>query len=302
MQSDQMRSRICFISAPLGFDTEPLRNTLKRHAVAWIDPSRFEPGSLIQESLRDAIKDADFVCAVIPRNREYSNVLFEIGVAAGLGCPVVAFVDPKVEILFDINASLYVSADLSQTAAIDFQLDAFLRRPRKRPSVHPSPHKVKAKLKSPDTTRVLALLKSLRRRPDNAAEIVREFESALAKLLMQNGFEVSMRPAQEHKGADMAVWLDGVEPYVRNPILVDVKVRLPLEDSQAVRRLHRHVLDSAAGMGILLYALGGMHRRPDHELADVLVMSVTTLVEELSAGTLQDRILAHRNRLIHSGS
>jgi hypothetical protein len=73
------------------------------------------------------VNDADFVCAVLPAGMPFGNVLFELGIAAGLGKPLFLIVDPVVQLPPDLRALPCVRTRLDAFSESDTLVDAALQ-------------------------------------------------------------------------------------------------------------------------------------------------------------------------------
>src|ERR1700682_3630212 len=89
-------TQTCYVSTPFGVNTDSLSRALAERGIEATRLDNLTPGSEIPSVARAAVKEADFVCAVLPVGMPYGNVLFELGIAAGLGKPLFLIVDPGV--------------------------------------------------------------------------------------------------------------------------------------------------------------------------------------------------------------
>ena len=113
--------------------------------------------------------------------------------------------------------------------------------------------------------------------------------------------------SQRHDtGADLAVWSDVLEPFVGNPLLVEVKARIrgKTDATRAVRQLASYVGASGSRWALLLFGEG-----PDPEGSawvnsppNVLVLSLRSLLETLRTRAFPEVVRDLRNRRVHGSS
>jgi predicted nucleotide-binding protein len=86
-----MSKRKCFISAAYGEELKMLQRVLDRLDVAWewaVSTSVSQP---ILNSVVEAIKKTNFVVGVLNDRSPRENVMLELGMAIGLGKPLLLF-------------------------------------------------------------------------------------------------------------------------------------------------------------------------------------------------------------------
>jgi len=86
---------------------------LKTQDVAvWLDEWQIPPGESMRDALEEGLRESDAIVAVLSaRNATRPTVLFELGVALGLGKPLIPVVSPDLSgsaIPFDMRARRYV--------------------------------------------------------------------------------------------------------------------------------------------------------------------------------------------------
>jgi hypothetical protein len=113
-----------FISAPAGIELGPLLAGLQRRGGAPYVLSDVAPlGANILQSVQQAIATADRVLVVLAGEAASLNSVFEAGMAAALGKPLVIVADPQVRVPSDLAGFLTVRARPDDLDAIDFALD-----------------------------------------------------------------------------------------------------------------------------------------------------------------------------------
>jgi len=93
MKPKNREFKSCFISAPFGVNLGALTRVLDRAEIQWewarsnLDLSERLPGDL-----RKIIRGVDFVIGVILGGLGTDNIMFEVGLAVGMGRPVLLIV------------------------------------------------------------------------------------------------------------------------------------------------------------------------------------------------------------------
>ena len=88
-----------------------------------------------------------------------------------------------------------------------------------------------------------------------------QIESVVVATMRESGVRVIRHASQPEHGADLAVWIDQLDSQLGNPILVEVKARIPDSSSAALlARQAREYLSRAGARTILIVYNSG----PDH--------------------------------------
>ncbi len=168
--------------------------------------------------IQKQLSQADLVIGVLTSEWQSAWVLFELGQASALGRQIVLITPPKADpIPFALHQFLVLRINLDNQEAIGFALDQLLSAPDrpKRGSTPPSTPLVGLGTKADD------LMASLER--SLAASDWRSIEQVVADALRSSGADVVVTSPTRDVGADFAVWSDVLEPFVGNPLLVEVK-------------------------------------------------------------------------------
>ena len=119
----------CFISAPFGVNTLPLRKILEQRGIKWSDATSVEVGASWIDQLETILGTNSFVCAFIPAKLDTqlgNNVFLEIGYALGKSRPVLLFVEPGVNLDFQLRGLPYARMTLENEEAVNMHLETFL--------------------------------------------------------------------------------------------------------------------------------------------------------------------------------
>src|SRR5260221_9253624 len=135
LPNSRSRYHRAFISAPLGLDLGALPALLGERQISWEwakeHPQR--PPSVVR-----AIADADFLIGVLNGSRGDYRVLYEAGMATGLGRPVLLIMTRSRPLPLESHQFSQAKVSLHKRRALALHLDLFLRAPqRDLPSFEP---------------------------------------------------------------------------------------------------------------------------------------------------------------------
>lgn len=256
------RHPTCLLIAPAKVDVTAVTKSLLDRDLELVRVNSFMWDTT--GGLRSAIRECNFVCVYSPGEWTQS-MLFEIGVAAGLGKRIFMVVGETPAVPADLRAMSYVVADQWNPNVIEPHLDAFLStipvRQSRRVSrkARTGPH-----LDFSHERRQLAKL---------AGSLTpREMESFVERLFRKASINVTTSPIQDF-GADFALLSPAIKRQFKNPILVQVKHGGLKSDLRfAVRKLVSLVENGRGSAAILLTSV----RLPESILAQTLALSRTT--------------------------
>jgi nucleoside 2-deoxyribosyltransferase len=293
----QKHLRSCFVSAPFGFDAYPLAEALREKNISSSRLDKIELGRSIIDSILDEVKEADFVCAVLPSGYTPENVIFEIGFALGLKRPVLVLTEPEVKVPFELRNLAQATVRLNDKRALGKAVEALL------PAIAKAPHHGRKPVTFPklrtisraDADEIFARLSE----PHKVSEA--NFQEIVTDLFQKAGV---LAPSPSHSGrGDLSIWIDELEPVFGNPILVEVKAGR-LRQSQiddAYHFLSYHLIRSNLLLGIVVY--WDIESRkfgiPSPTLPLVACFSVDELVDHLRLGTFTQALVNIRNRAAH---
>lgn len=296
-QKSQLKT--CFVSAPSGLRLNALRESLVSHGVQPLIPQQLAPGTDWASEIQRELSHADFVIGVLPAGRQSSWVLFELGQAWALGKQILLIASPKAaSIPFAVQRLLVLRIDLNNRQAIDFALDQLLSAKPGSATARPS-----KPFASPGLgTQADLLLDQLDHHLQSGD--ARGLEQIARNALQNSGTDIVVESPQRDRSADLAVWSDVLEPFVGNPLLIEIKRKI--EDAASAERafeqLKRYLGASATKWALLLYAQGPpaenrIWRRCPH---NVLLMPLRSLIEALRTRAFPEVIRDLRNQRVHS--
>jgi hypothetical protein len=277
---------MCFLAAPVHADTSQITNSLLQRNIAFT-----RINTQVQDTavlLRDTIQKCDFVCIFSP-DAFSSNLIFEMGVAIGLGKRIFMVAAESAQVPVDLRAITYVIADRWTSNIIGPHLDAFLSTlPRK-----PAPKASKKTSSSPTL--------DFRKERRNLEEFGRNInpinvERFVETLFRKAGINVVPSPIEDF-GADFAIVSPSISHRFRNPILVEIKKSARLSDVVfAVEKLVA-LIDKGRGSAALLVTLETLPKNTltaalsGSRQVPVLILTVAELIATLERGSLIDDVL-----------
>jgi len=240
------------------------------------------------------------VVGVLGETQFDANVFYEIGLAHGLDKRVILFATATDQRLpFDIEHHYIVRSPLTNSVAVDFAIDQILSAPPPSSTKRrPSQPKELAKPLGSKATRFL-------RRLDDLAESrsERELEYLVHELLSAAGVDVVAEARSKNIAVDFAVWSDELEPFLGNPLIIELKrsLRRRVDVVKAGQQLSRYLSHSGGLWGLLLYHHGF---DPDHpawaELPpNVMAMRLEDLIRQLRGQSFPEALRRRRNLAIH---
>jgi hypothetical protein len=291
-------SRTCFIAAPTGADLVVLRTILKERGLRVLVPSDLEVGVDWASEIQEQLGRADLVIGVITADQNSPWVLFELGQASALGRRIVLIASPKAEpIPFGFHQFVVIRTEIDNADAIGFALDQVLSAPATSKRERSNQPKALTGLGLKADEFIARLDRDL------SAKDWRSVEELVADALRASGADLVVTSPSGDLGADIAVWSDVLEPFVGNPLLVEVKAaaRGKADVTRAARQLAGYVGASGSRWGVLLY---GAHPEVDGEVfaaspPNIFVLSIRSLLERLRAQAFPEVIRDLRNRRVH---
>jgi hypothetical protein len=222
-----------------------------------------------------------------------------MGLAEGLGRPLLVFGEKETAIPSDLIGVAYVKAGLDDVEAVDFHLDTFLQHAGKSsapfgPGVRPR------RVEKADIRWARRVLHGLGVETKGAGI---KFEQLVVRLLETAGALVSPGPGKVEDVVDMAVWIDGLQATIGNPLIAQVKLGTMTDDR--LRKAELQILSYFprvhARAGLLIY-----HDPDNPKLARrqpvfpfVFDFSARELIDLVSRGALVSEIIRKRNEQMH---
>jgi hypothetical protein len=252
------------------------------------------PGTTLAEALRESMAQADLVVCAFAASQENSRVFLELGVAIGMRKRALVL-SPTFDILPGIAASGIptIRATLQDQDRIEFGLRQVLAAPRKQGN-QPAEFR---KQTHPLGGRADELLKEVTPGPDS-----QPFKELVRKALVESGVDSLVEAKDEPL---LAVWVDDLEPWVSNPLLIKFEAGGcgPAQFAQVIEDFEHDLASRGVPWGLLLHR-GTLTPALKEKLkgSPVLALSASGLLEALKAEGFADIVLRLRNERVHGGA
>jgi hypothetical protein len=292
--------KTCFVSAPRGIPLDVLRESLLAHGIRPLVPQELAPGTDWASELQRELVQADLVVGILPTRRQSAWTLFELGQAWALKRRILVIAPPGSEPLpSTLQRLLVLRIAPDNRQAIDFALEQLLSAPPEPP--------FREEAKIPYEPTVLgvhadALLNTLAQLVQSGSGL--DFEKLVADAIRGSGTDVVVESPERDRGADLAVWSDVLEPFVGNPLLVEVKlkIRTKARAGEVFRQLSSYLGASDIRWALLVYADGPP---PEDRFwracpPNILFTPARALFEGLRTRTFPEIVRDLRNRRVHS--
>jgi hypothetical protein len=296
------RTYNCFVVSPASVDLESLLAILKRHNIHAIAPADFALGESWADLLKSTLESVDFVIAVLGGAKESSNILFELGLAYGLGRRVFLIAPPDSSVVpFDLRSMFSLRVSLDNHEALDFAIEQFVAS-LSRSTIDA---KVPGVLKAAQTLgdRADDFLSRLESEKDKSAYPY--LENLVADVFEACGVNAISRSRHRDVEIDFALWSDELETFIGNPLVVELKSRLQgaADFDSAGQRLFRSLSAANAAWGLLLYRDGPESMKiAKHLPPNVIAIQLQKLISELRNTPFATIIHRLRNERVHGVS
>lgn len=209
-----------------------------------LDPT---PGGLISKSVMEALESADIVVALLGAGSPRPNVVFELGVATGLGKPALVVDQTGSAPPFDLAEIQVVRADATNRYALRLALERALSAgPDVQVEEDPSRH-----------SRALgAAAESLLERARSASTEAQAVE-LLAEALTQSHVTAAearfQGPGPDYRWhrPDLAAWIEESRQSLGNPIIIEVTTSPTRERIEKIRT-YMELAQARTGLAVWL--------------------------------------------------
>ena len=291
------RGVACFLSAPVGAELSVVRQVLQDLNISVFDSYEPNADDRSYESVARKLARADFLLAIVTSEKN-ENVIYEMGVADGLGKPAFILVDRDERLPSFLLRRVHLKANFKETDVLRIALTRFIEDMhgrRLRPTRHQSTSFARP-TKAPLDEKLTDL-------PQLRLEGGRAVERFVFKLLKDIHLTAVENPYGDDRGADLAIWSKHLAASIGNPLIVEVKAGdLSWETiRRAEEQLLAHTMRSGARFGLLLYLDRQNQRFQDRPSSTpyVIRFDVEDLVRQLQVTPFEKLIAQARNRLVH---
>jgi len=287
LQAQYGRHMRVFLSASADADTHTLREALEELGADVLATTDVASGG----GIRSVLLPTDRLVGLLQYPAVGNTaVLVEIGIAIGMGLPVLVIAPPASPIPAALGDVIVVRSAADDLDALQLPLKLFVRTAASRPSPSPTSS---ASHEQVDLARFREQLATL----EEAGNDGRDLVQLVADLLRYSGAQVEEQPSwAEGWRPDIALAIPGQEGRL-GTVIVELKIsrdRKTLES--AAFQLVQYVLALRGGLGLLLYP-GSELELPTTPMTACL--SLNRLLSELSDRSLADVLVRARNEAIH---
>lgn len=244
-------------------------------------------GVSLGEAVRAAIESADLVVAYFDEGSQSSNMAFEVGLAAGLGKPVLVIAPGEVP--SDLHSLFQVRASAENADAIGLALDALERRVET--STDPNHLPMTGRPLGSYADQLLEYIRTTRLDE-------RELQAIIVKAIEGTGAIASLAGPAD-RGFDIGVWAEDLDAIAGNPLLIELKRRISGDTArQSLLSLHS-VPGARAALIVFL-------EEPQEESRwlrwPVVGISLERLLREMRHRSFAEVVRELRNRSVHAES
>lgn len=295
----------CFISREYNVSPEILNSiqeVLDELNIQYCDMFPIQNGMVASEAIYTEIREADIVIAVITKN--VSNVLFELGLAIGLGKEVLLLVDDSDCIPSDLHGRLYIKINENIKENLTLPLRFLMNKKGKRTYVDYTKFYLRG-LKDVETSisenKYLEKLEEIKQDGNEA-----QFENLISELfgeIKEQYTTIRFRNAAEDEGYDFAVWIDELDGHIINPIKFELKLG-DISEGQLNRCVSRVVAKAKNQELVLILYCNKSNREIAYQsmFPNIVVVEFEAFLRHLCKSGLARTIWYFRNLGAHGRS
>jgi hypothetical protein len=291
------RVRSCFISAPAGSDLSVLRALLTERGISIRAPDAVSSGTSLAGEIRRVLSEVDLVIGVLTRERRSDWILFELGQAYAEGRQILLLVPPQSSayVPSDLKGVITLRAGLANREAIAFTLDQLVAAPERQER----PKTVPVEQPSLDQKAIHYIEQTRAAISDRQG---RELERILADAIRESGVDTLTTEPRGDRCVDMAVWADGLQSTVGNPLLIEVKLSAahPGTLREAASNFSKQLGSAGVRWGLLVLGEAPDVRPIDTVLPpNVLAITADDLLQRMRSAPFAEVVNELRNRRVH---
>jgi hypothetical protein len=227
------------------------------------------------------------------------NVAFELGVAHGLGKRILIVADEAASPAVDMLGDPYIRTRPDNAQAIEFAMRQLLAAPpqvRKRPP------------ETANQTHPIGRLADVLLAKLHGDESLTE--DRLAQLIHQAVAESGVTAAAGGKTADapahfdLAVWSDDLEPWVHNPLIIELRtdVNSKKDVQTIVEQIRGSMERTRVSTALVLYRRASLPAVEEMRASQILFMSVEEFLGSLRDTAFAEVIRRLRDRSLHGAT
>jgi hypothetical protein len=285
-----------FITSPVSLDVRAVRQILERRGITTFTADELDlPGRPLSEILQEGMSRADIVVGVLGTGTSSDNVLFELGFAQAMKKRTLVLVSGDAPLSTWASTGIpYVRADLTNPQAVDFAVAQILKVP---PYVDSRGAPVRrTRPLGKDADQLLARWKGAPGPPNGQV-----LEEVVVEAIQQSGVDVVSQSGGPDRGFDLAVWSEDLEPWVSNPLFIQLKASIGSEAAlqDVVLSLVRTMGSTGVHWALLIY--GDSPLAPEKVIGalNVLAIRAEDFLRALEGASFGELVRKLRNERVH---
>lgn len=249
----------------------------------------------ITDNLINNITAADFVIAVL--TKESPNIIFELGVAAGVKKPIFMVIGEGLQVPFNLSDVTIIRINNNLSENIDFPLKHFVGSLKKDKSTNKK-EKSDKQYNSNLSNKLLIDLENVRKNGNGL-----DFENFVDKFFksLSNQYATSSGLKTKDDGYDYALWIDELEGIICNPILFEFKFG-NINDNfieKSVLKLLHHTSNSSQIAFILYCDKNKKKVLSTSTSIPIIAVDIEVFMLKVFESNLSKAILYFRNSIAH---
>jgi len=254
-------------------------------------------GKSFQRSIRDSIKECDFM--IIVYSHSNPNIAFEAGIGVTLNKPIFSIVSEKnndPDFLFD---STYVHALPEEVNKIEFNLKIFLDniKPKQRTATvkkqkfygggYPNYY-----------DKIFSWYKGINNSTEKDYELLFKQIFELYNLsVIQNKFDSNIKFL-----TDFCIWSDELNNIIGNPILIEVKKEINRNNIDNLKDTVFNLVNNNSAESCLVFyeSLKDLSKKDLPNTSRYLFIQISDFIEKFKTSDFNDSIRKIRNEIVHN--
>lgn len=291
----------CYLIAPAKVETRALRMVLADLGVSVDSIDDLPPpGESLASELVQRLRMADFVCGVLSQDVFWgrSNVVFELGVAMGMGLPIFLITNSKKQMPNTLRAFPSLAAGVEDVEAIKFHINAFLKNMDTTTRTALEPRKTPIGLSQKHFDRVNELRRGTVVPQLSEKDLVELASQAFRAIGTGTSIDT---PIGSRSRPDIVAWPADTSSDLGSPILVEIKKHeRAVAPRQGVEQLASYMEVAGVRTGVLL--IPGIGPQISVEIAAtgyIFTLSFETFLALTENGNFFRALIEARNRFFH---
>lgn len=276
--------RKCFISAEFGVPLNDVQDALQENDVDWQWSSSVSSNPSLVDSTIASIRSSDFQLTIVDAGPINADVMLEMGIAIGLGKPVLLLTTPNSAKFSDKDFVAHFETNLRDKSLLSLQIELFLKsaknlRAKRAPKKH-----------APVT-----------QTPRSHPKFDSNLEASIATSISLSGgsFTVPDRKKGAKYIPDLLMWMPSQDADLFNPAAIEVKGSFDrIEIKNTAQSLKEFIENSSMSCGLVVYEDGPIS--PEQQSAEVdpriFFFRKDIFTNLLEKGHLSRAIFEQRNR------